>query len=120
MRTRCLAFLFLLLPLSVGRAEKPHELRYIGEWSDGRGEVLVVTANKLRVGSRTSSYKETARSKDERFFRFQLTSGGGGFGGKYISVEVGREEMTMREYRTLADCLDDRQVAAVTAWSRDR
>ena len=120
MKPRCLACLFLLLPLCLARADKPHELRYIGEWSDGRGEVLVVTANKLRVGSRTSSYKEIARSKDERSFRFQVTSGGGGLDGRFLSIEVGREEMSMREYRTLADCLDDKGVAAVVAWSRDR
>ena len=114
------SLLFFSLSLAGALAGDPHVVRYIGEWSNGRGEVLVVTADKFRIGGRVSSYKEVARSSDERFFRFHVTSGGGGFDGRFVSIEVGREEMKMRQYRTLADCLADRQVAAVTAWSRDR
>ena len=120
MKTLYAALLLFFLPLARASADKPHVVRYIGEWSDGRGEVLTVTADKFRLGGRVSSYKETSRSADERFFRFQVTSGGGGFDGRFISIEVGREEMKMRQYRTLADCLGDKQVAAVTDWSRDR
>ncbi len=119
MKILCAAALFLTLTHTAA-ADKPVVPRYIGEWSDGRGIVLVVAANKFRLGSHPSSYKEIFRSKDERFFRFHITSGGGGFDGRYISIEVGREEMQMREYRTQADCLNDKQVAAVVAWSRDR
>ena len=121
MKLAHLALVLLSLPVSVASAEKPPEPpRYLGEWSDGRGVVLVVTANKLRLGSHAASFKEVFRSKDARFFRFQVTSSGSGFDGRFIRVEVGREEMQMREYRTLADCLNDKQVAAVVAWSRDR
>lgn len=114
------ALLFFLLPLAGALADKPHVMRCIGEWSDGRGEVLVFMPNKLKLGSRSSSYKELARSADEHSFRFRITSGGGGFDGRFLSVEVGREEMKMRQYRSMADLLDNRNVAAVIDWSRDR
>lgn len=121
MKAFCLALALLSLPaFAVRAAEKPPEVRYIGEWSDGRGVVLTITAGKFRLGGRVSSFKETFRSPDERNFRFQITSGGGGFDGRFIRIEVGREEMQMREYRTQADCLNDQRVAAVIAWSRDR
>ncbi len=121
MKPICLAAVLFALSVAATFAEKPPEPpRYIGEWSDGRGVVLVVTANKLRLGSHAASFKEIFHSQDERFFRFQVTSGGSGFDGRFIRIEVGREEMQMREYRTLADCLNDKQVAAVVAWSRDR
>ncbi len=122
MKTRflLLAALFSLPAAALVRAEKPHEMRYVGEWSDGRGVILTVAASKFHLGSHASAFKEIYRSADERFFRLQITSGGGGFDGRFLRVEVGREEMQMREYRTLADCLNDRQVAAVIAWSRDR
>ena len=120
MKTFLFALAFLSLSLPARAADKPHVVRYIGEWSDGRGVVLTITGNKFRLGSHLSSFKETFRSPDERFFRFQITSGGGGFDGRYLRVEVGREEMQMREYRTQADCLNDRGVAGVVAWSRDR
>ena len=120
MKTFCVAGLLLLGAFTAAFADKPVVPRYIGEWSDGRGQVLVVTASKFRLGSHASSFKEVFRSKDERFFRFDITSGGGGFDGRYISIEVGREEMQMREYRSQADRLNDKQVAGVIAWSRDR
>ena len=120
MKTFCLVLVASFSLSAASRAEKPREARYIGEWSDGRGTVLQVTAGKFRVGSHASSFKENFRSTDERSFRLQITSGGGGFDGRFLRVEVGREEMQMREYRTLADCLNDKGVAAVVAWSRDR
>ncbi len=121
MKPFCAALVFLALSFCEARADKPPVLRYLGEWSDGRGEVLVVTGNKLRIGSHVASYKEIFRSGDLRFFRFHVTSGGGRtFDGGYFSVEVSREEMKLREYRTLADCVDDKYATSVVTWERDR
>ncbi len=122
MKTLCAALLFFL-PLAAGAFadKKPPELRCVGEWSDGRGTVLIVTENKLRLGSHVASYKEITRPRGDTFFQFRITGGGlRGFDGQYFSVEVSREEMRMRQYRTQADCLDDKRAVAVTSWTRDR
>ncbi len=122
MKTFCAVSVFLLTLVSGAFADKkPPERRCVGEWSDGRGTVLVVTETKLRLGSQVASYKEITRPKGDTFFQFHVTGGRlRGFDGQYFSVEVSREEMRMRQYRTQADCLDDRRVVAVTSWTRDR
>ena len=61
MKTLFATLLLSFLSLAGALAGDPHVVRYIGEWSDGRGEVLVVTADKFRIGGKVSSYKEIAR-----------------------------------------------------------
>ena len=84
--------------------------------------MLVVTENKLRIGVHVASYKEITRPKGDTFFQFHVLSAGRSnpLDGQYFSVEVSREEMRMREYRTQADCLGDKNAVAVTSWTRDR
>lgn len=120
MKSLCVGLLFLLLSRTVSCADKPPALCYLGEWSDGRGTVLLITANTWRMGSHLASYKEIARSKDLRSFRFHLISGASGFHGNYFNVEISREEMRMRGYQTLADCMDDKRASEVISWERDR
>ena len=82
--------------------------------------VLVVTDKKLRIGGHVASYREITRPKNDTTFLFHITSGRfNEFNGQYFSVEVSREEMRMRQYRTQADCLADRGPVGIVSWTRD-
>lgn len=77
MKTRHAAVL-LAISLLAGvstYARKKWKDPYVGEWSNDRGETLVITSSTIRFGNdKAASYHDITRVTDEREFRLQITT----------------------------------------------
>lgn len=96
---------------------------YVGSWSNGRGETLVVTSRTLQAGEdEPVAFKDMTRVSDGDTFQLHITAKGevNGFDGKYLSVEMtGRKEMKITQYDSYKDCLDGERAGSVVNWFRD-
>ena len=99
--------------------EKPG---YIGEWSNGRGETLKITAKTIQfVDDKPAAYRDITRATDGKSFQLQITAPGeiNGFEGKFLYVNCDGDELTMRQFRTGADLASDTNMVGEVTWSRD-
>jgi len=73
-------FVFLLLfslVAAVGIAGPTAAQPYIGEWSNGRGEPLTITASTIKFGNdKPVAYQDVTRASDGKSFTLQLTAKG--------------------------------------------
>jgi hypothetical protein len=73
-------FLFLLLfglVAAMGVAGPTAAQPYIGEWSNGRGEPLLITATTIKFGNNNPvAYRDVTRASDGKSFTLQLTAKG--------------------------------------------
>lgn len=66
-------FALPLLVISAPTAAQP----YLGEWSDGRGDLLVFTAGTIKFGAdQAVSYHDVTRASDGHSFTLQLVRKG--------------------------------------------
>jgi hypothetical protein len=116
---RLLVILQILICAAVAaRSDKP----YIGEWSNGRGETLTITAKTIRFADdRPLPYRDVTRATDGTSFELQITARGevNAFPGKTLAVSVERETMKMTGYLSHADYMQERNPQQSVTWERD-
>src|SRR5919205_1026080 len=81
------------------------KLPYIGNWSNGRGETLTVTASTLRFNSdKAVTYRDVTKATDGNYFLLEVTAKGKvNYFSKYMSLEIDEDEMKMTLYNSYQD-----------------
>jgi len=86
-------------------ARAADEPPYLGSWSNGRGETLVITEKTIRLGDGPKvAYRDVTRGTDGSSFELQITAPGkvNGFPGKTLGVTCESDEMEMTTYASHA------------------
>ena len=111
--------LWALLAFDAAAAE---ELPYLGEWSNGRGETLVITEKTIRFADdRALPYRDVTRATDGSTFELQINSRGpvNGFGGNTLGVECEGDSMKITAYASHAAYMQDGEAQSVVTWFKD-
>ena len=98
------------------------ELPYLGSWSNGRGETLVITAKTIRFGdNRALPYKDVTRATDGESFELQITARGTAeaFGGNTLGVECDGDSMKISAYESHSDYMQGADPQSVVTWFKD-
>lgn len=114
-----LAALLLFTGLEARAAEDPP---YLGSWSNGRGETLIVTEKTIRFGDdRAVPYRDITRATDGEVFELQLTARGAvnGFGGNTLGVECDGDSMKITAYASHAAYMQAEEPQSVVTWFKD-
>lgn len=115
--------LFLLLGLVATSAIAADEApAYLGHWSNGRGETLVITAKTLRFGDdKPVPYRDVTRATDGENFELQITAQGevNGFSGKTLALVLEEGSMHMIGYRSHADYMEEKNPQQDVTWEKD-
>ena len=114
-----LAALLLFASAEALAAEDPP---YLGNWSNGRGETLVVTEKTIRFGNdRAVPYRDVTRATDGEMFELQLTARGAvnGFGGNTLGVECDGDSMKITAYASHAAYMQGDEPQSVVTWFKD-
>lgn len=94
---------------------------YVGTWSNGRGETLLINPNTIKFGNAQKvNYKNVTRATDGTYFEIQITSSGKiNFFQRFLSLKIEGKQMTMTGYNSYRDMnLAQNQGLQVT-WYRD-
>lgn len=108
--------IFLLSNLVAG------ELPYIGEWSNGRGETLMITAKTIRFAKdKPVPYRDLTRATDGQTFLLEITAPGevNAFAQKFLALACGDDEMKMVGYRSLADSREAKNPGFDVTWYKE-
>jgi hypothetical protein len=118
---RLLCFLVALLSLgSIARADEAQP--YIGEWSNGRGETLVITASTIKFANdRAIAYRDVTRGTDGSAFELQLSGSkpANGFGGNTLALDLDGETLKITAYTSHAHYMEERDPQSVVTWFKD-
>ena len=101
------------------------QLPYIGNWSNGRGETISITATKIRFTTdRRLKYRDVTKVTDGQHFSLQITDPGKhNYFTKFLSLALGEGEkpgeMTMTLYDTYEDMFDGKNPRGEATWYRD-
>ena len=114
--------LFALLIFAAPALRSAEELPYLGSWSNGRGETLVITAKTIRFGeNRALPYKDVTRATDGSAFELQITArdAANAFGGNTLAVECEDDSMKISAYASHADYMQDGEPQSVVTWFKE-
>jgi hypothetical protein len=97
------------------------KLPYIGNWSNGRGETLTVTASTLRFNSdKAVTYRDVTKATDGNYFLLEVTAKGKvNYFSKYLNLVIEGDEMKMTLYNSYQDMFDGQNPQGESTWSRD-
>ena len=98
------------------------ELPYLGEWSNGRGETLVVTEKTIQFAhNKPVAYRDITRASDGESFHLQITAAGrvNAFPGKFLQVSCEGDKMRIVSYASGADLMQDKNMLSDVTWFRD-
>lgn len=113
-----LVALIVMLPTVTASEERP----YLGEWSNGRGETLKVTASTIQFGKdKPVGYRDVTRATDGSDFELQITGAGkvNAFPGKTLALHCEDDTMKMTGYASHADYMQGGEVQMEVTWDRD-
>ena len=111
-----------LLVFASVAARAAEDRPYLGNWSTGRGETLVVTLKTIRFGDdRALPYRDITRATDGSTFELQINARGpaNGFGGNTLGVECDGDSMKITAYASHADYMQGDEPQAVVTWFKD-
>lgn len=117
--------LFLLAFSAINFAQESEPPAYLGNWSNGRGEQLIITDRTVKYGkNRTLNYRDITKASDGSFFNFQIINPGKeNYFSKYVSLSINTEanpaEMTIKNYNTLKDLVADENEQGSATWYLD-
>lgn len=115
-------------PVSMPASHASHKWRnpYVGEWSNGRGDILLITSNSIKFGNDKSvPYHDVTKVTNGREFNLQLT-----FEGKlnylteFLHISFGEgektDQMKMTLYNSRKDMEDGENSQGEATWDRDK
>ena len=114
--------LFALLAFAAPALRSAEELPYLGSWSNGRGETLVINAKTIRFGdNRALPYKDVTRATDGSAFELQITARDAvePFGGNTLAVECDGDSMKITAYASHAEYMQDGEPQSVVTWFKE-
>ena len=107
-------------------SNRPVAAPYVGEWSNGRGDILVITGSTIRFGNdKAVNYRDITRVTNGREFDLQITTQGNlNYLTKYLHISFGdgdkTDEMKMTLYESLKDMHDGANSQGEATWDRDK
>lgn len=128
MKTRHAALLLaisLLAGLTAYAAEKWKD-PFIGEWSNGRGETLIITSSTIKFGNgKAVSYHDITRVTNGKEFNLQITTEGElNYLTKFLHASIGEgdksDEMKMTLYDSRKDLEAGENSQGEATWYRDK
>lgn len=99
---------------------------FIGEWSNGRGNTLVITGSTIRFGNdKAVNYHDITRVTNGREFNLQITSAGElNYLTKFLHVSLGEGykpgEMKIILYNSRKDLEAGENSQGEATWHRDK
>ncbi len=121
MRAFKISLALLLACVAFSRAAEPRA--YFGNWSNGRGETLVITARTLQFAEDDPvPYRDLTRGTDGAHFELQIAARGevNAFAGKTLLLELRDDDsMKMTGYRSHAEAAHGGEEMQVVTWFRD-
>jgi hypothetical protein len=106
-----------------GRPPVPADQPYLGEWSNGRGEILTFARRRMYYGDDDAyTYQDVTRNPDGRQYAVQITTPGrvNFFSwSKFLSLEIDRRQMKIILYNSLEDLLAGRNSRGEATWLRE-
>ena len=108
------------------RAPASPSLPYVGEWSNGRGDTLVIKASTIKFGNdRAVNYRDVTKVTNGKEFHLEVTSEGKlNYLTKFLHVSMGDgdkpDEMKMTLYNTRKDMEDGENSQGEATWYRDK
>lgn len=97
-------------------------LPYVGEWSNGRGETLTITAETLRFADdKAVKYRDITRATDGSSFELEITTTGeiNAFPGKFISVVLEDDSLKMKTFASHSDYMQEKDPQSIVTWFKD-
>ncbi len=127
MKTRHVSLLLAIF-LSAGFAYAREKWKdpFIGEWSNGRGDTLVIAGSTIRFGrDKAVSYHDITRVTDGKQFNLEITTQGNlNYLTKFLHISMGEGDksdemkMTLYDSRKELDAGENSQGEAT--WYRDK
>ena len=119
MKLRCAPLALWFLAQATGLAADPP--RYLGHWSNGRGETLTITASTIQFGEdQTAKYRDVTRATDDNAFELQITGGRiSAFGGSTLGLVCEKDSMEMTVYASHGDYMEEKAPQSVVIWYQD-
>ena len=111
--------------LSTGISVSP-TATYVGQWSNGRGDTLAITATTIRFANdKPVKYRDVTKVTNGREFHLEITSEGKlNYLTKFLSLSVGEgekpDEMKMTLYDSYKDMVDGANSQGEATWYRDK
>ena len=122
MRSAALLLQLVILLAASAPASAADLPDYIGEWSNGRGESLVITAKTLQFDADDPvPYRDITRATDGNYFQLEITASDdvNAFAGKFLGVTCDGEEMKIVQYSSASDLQRDANPQGEITWFRD-
>ena len=128
MKTRCVSLL-LAVSLFTGLtayAGMKWKDPYVGSWSNGRGDTLVITESTVRFGrDKAVNYRDITRVTDGKEFNLEITTKGElNYLTKFLHISIADgdkpDEMKMTLYDSRKDMEDGKNSQGEATWYRDK
>lgn len=128
MKPRHIALLlaiFLLAGLNAFTREKWKD-PYIGAWSNGRGDTLVITGNTIKFGrDKAVNYRDATRVTNGKEFNLEITAAGElNYLTKFLHISMAEgdksDEMKMTLYDSRKDLDAGENSQGEATWYRDK
>jgi hypothetical protein len=106
--------------------DHPPREPYAGEWSNGRGETLIITGSTIKFGrDKAVSYRDVTRVTNGREFHLEITTDGKlNYLTKFLHISFGdgnrTDEMKMTLYNSRKDMEDGQNSQGEATWDRDK
>lgn len=116
------ALLIAALILQLRAARAADELPYLGTWSNGRGETLVIKSRTLQFADdKPVSYQDVTRATDGNSFELQITVAGkvNAFPGKTLGVQCEGDTMKITTFASHAAYVKEKDPQSVVTWYKD-
>ena len=116
---RLAALLFLACSVSASAAD---DLPYLGSWSNGRGETLVIKAKTMQFGDdRPVAYRDVTRVSDGESFELEITTPVkiNALPGKTLYVTFEEDAMKMTAYKSHAEFMQGGEVQMEVTWYKE-
>ena len=97
-------------------------LPYLGEWSNGRGETLIITGETLQFADdKPVKYRDITRATDGSSFEWEITAPGeiNAFPGKFVSVVLEDDSLKMQTFASHSDYMQEKDPQSIVTWFKD-
>jgi hypothetical protein len=99
---------------------------YVGEWSNGRGDTLVITSNSIKFGNdKPVPYHDVTKVTNGREFNLQITTDARlNYLTEFLHISFGdgekTDQMKMTLYNSRKDMEDGENSQGEATWDRDK